>query len=60
MLECANLFSPNEYKKNDKIIDSKKVKMKKFIALFVINIENLNYLKYHCFLKNITSFYWLP
>ena len=44
LLEYTNLFSPNEYKKNDKIIskyfqeDLNKVK---FIVMFAINIENL-------------------
>ena len=40
---------------------TKKIKMKDFvkIVLFVVSIENLKTLKYHTFLKNISSFYYL-
>ena len=43
----TSLFSPNEYKKNDKIIFSIES-----IVTFPINIENLKTLKYDIFLKN--------
>ena len=56
-LEYTNLLSPNEYEINDKVISSKKVKMKKSMVLFVINIENLKTLKNHTFSKNIGSFH---
>ena len=46
LLECTNLFSPNEYKKNDKIILKyfrwlKRFRWKKSIVLPVVGIENL-------------------
>ena len=48
--DYTNLFDPNKYKKwsnNDKIFSIiKKVKIKKFVVLFVISIENLKTLKY--------------
>ena len=48
--DYTNLFDPNKYKKwsnNDKIFSViKKVKIKKFVVLFVISIENLKTLKY--------------
>ena len=48
--DYTNLFGPNKYKKwsnNDKIFSIiKKVKIKKFVVLFVISIENLKTLKY--------------
>ena len=64
LLDYTNLFSPNEYEKNDKdnteIISItknffydrilKKVIMKKSITLSVISIENLKTLNYHIFL----------
>ena len=45
LLDYANLFSPNKYEKNDKIIVSisKKIKIDYvFIMLFEVSIENLN------------------
>ena len=48
LLECINLFSPNEYKKNDKIIKLKGV------VMLPINIENLKKLKYHIFKKTLS------
>ena len=45
LLDYANLFSPNKYEKNDKIIVSisKKIKIDcVFIMLFEVSIENLN------------------
>ena len=54
LLEYTNLLSPNEYKKNDKIIlflwiDFIKVKIKKSTVFVVKSIKNLNSLKYHIF-----------
>ena len=40
LLEYTNLLSPNEYEMNDKVISSKKVKMKKSIVLFAVSIQN--------------------
>ena len=50
LLDCTNLFSPNNYEKNDntKILSITK-KMKKNIALYAVSIENLKNLKYHTF-----------
>ena len=56
-LEYTNLFSGSKYEKNNKIILHyfqkilKKLKLKKSIVLFVLNIEKLKTLKYHAFLK---------
>ena len=55
-LEYTNLFSPNEYKENDKIIlkyFQQNLKKLKCIAMLAINTENLNDLKYHIFLKTL-------
>ena len=57
-LEHRNLFSPNEYKKNDKIIITY-FQWLKSILMFAIHIQNLKTLKYHIFLKNIRSLYFL-
>ena len=56
-LDYSNLFSPNDYEKNDKIIlkyfqyeiwDISILKIwKSFFALFVVHIENFKNLKYH-------------
>ena len=53
-LDYVNIFSPNEYGKNDKIIQKhwqqlKRLRWKKCIALFVESTENLENLKYHTF-----------
>ena len=55
MLEYKNLFLPNDYEMNDKIIQKYfqsifKMK-KKFIVLFVVNMKNLETLKHHIFSK---------
>ena len=56
-LEYTNLFSGSKYEKNNKIILHyfqkilKKLKLKKSIVLFVLNIKKLKTLKYHAFLK---------
>ena len=49
LLEYTNLFSPNEYKRNDKIILNifNNYKDEKNIALFAVSIENLKSQKYH-------------
>ena len=47
LLDYTNLFSPNEYEKNDKIILTVILKMKKYIVLYVVSIKNLKNLKYH-------------
>ena len=53
LLDYANLSSFNEYKKNYKIIFkiifsiNKEVKMKNYIALFVVSIKTSKNLKYH-------------
>ena len=49
LLDYTNLFSPNEYDKNDKIILQY---FELYIALFVLSIENLKNLKYHTSSKN--------
>ena len=57
LLEYTNLFSPNEHKKNDKLIlkycqqNVNKLKWWKSIVVFAINIENLKTIRYHIFLK---------
>ena len=63
LLDCTNLFSPNDYEKNDKI----KLKYfqwikrwKSYIALLVVNMENLKKSENIIHLrKTITSFYYL-
>ena len=50
LLEYTNLFSPNEYKKNDKMIlkyFQQNLTELKCIIMFAINIENLKKLKNH-------------
>ena len=60
MLEYKNLFLPNDYEMNDKIIQKyfqSNFKMKKkFIVLFVVNMKNLETLKHHIFSKKHQSF----
>ena len=55
LLKYINLFSPNEYKKNDKIIlkyFQQNLNKLKCIVMFVTNIENLKKLKYHILKKH--------
>ena len=58
LLEYTNLFSPNEHKKNDKLIlkycqqSINKLKWWKSVVVFAINIENLKTIRYLIFLKN--------
>ena len=47
LLECTNLFSPNDYEKNDIIILRQLKRWQNYIALFVVVIENLKSLKCH-------------
>ena len=54
IIAYTNLFSPNEYEKNDKIIlkyfhELKGQNEKHYVVLFVVSIENLKILKYHTF-----------
>ena len=54
LLEYTNLFSPNDYEKNDKIISKYfqwSLNKLKLIAMFAINIENFKKIKYHIFFK---------
>ena len=62
LLEYTNLFSPNDYENNDKIIlkyFQQNLDKLKCIVMFAMNIENLRKLKYQIFLKNIKSLYCL-
>ena len=62
LLEYTNLFSPNDYEKNYKIMlkyCQQNLNKLKCIVMFVINMENLKNLKYHIFKKIIESFYCL-
>ena len=52
LLEYTNLFSPNEHKKNVKIIlkyFQKNPNKLTYLVMFAINIENLKKLKYYMF-----------
>ena len=52
-LDYTNLFSPNDYEKNDKKILKSFQYIKRwtnYIALIAVSIENLKNLKYHFFL----------
>ena len=52
--EYTNLFSPNESKKNEKIVLTyfqQNLNKLKCIVMFAINTENLKKLEYHIFLK---------
>ena len=60
LLEYTNLFSPSEYKKNEKMIlkyfqlNLNNLKCWKSIVMFAIDIGNLRTLKFY-FLKHIMS-----
>ena len=59
LLEYTHLFSPNEYKKNDKIIlrhFQQKLNKLKYTAMFPVNMENLNELKCHIYFLKTSSF----
>ena len=52
LLDYKNLFSPNDYEKNDKIILKyfQQIKrLKDYIALFVVSMKNLKNLTHHTF-----------
>ena len=52
LLQFTNLYSPNEYKKNNKRIlkyFQQNLNKLKCILMFEINIENLEKLKYYIF-----------
>ena len=52
LLDYTNLLSPNDYKKNDKIIlkyFQLLKRWKNYTVLFAVSIENLKNLKYHTF-----------
>ena len=58
LLDYTNLFSRNEYEKNDKIIrnifqELKSLRWKNYIVLFVVSIEKLKNLKYHTLEKTL-------
>ena len=56
LLVYTNLFSLNEYKKNDKIILKYfhyNLNKLKCIAMFLINVENFKKLKNHIFFKKL-------
>ena len=58
MLEYTNLFSPNEYKKNDKTTlkyFQYNLNKLKYIVMFTINIENLKNLKCYIFFEKSIS-----
>ena len=59
LLDYTNLFSPNEYEKNDKIILTVILKMKKYIVLYVVSIKNLKNLNIIPLRKNTSSLYYL-
>ena len=60
LLEFTNLFSPNEYKKNDKTkfkyFQQNLIKLK-CVVMLPINIENLKKLKYYIFFKKTLNLY---
>ena len=50
LLDYTDSFSPNDYKKNDKLVlkyFQQLKRWKNYIALFAVSIENLKNLKYH-------------
>ena len=52
LLDYTNLLSPNDYKKNDKIIlkfFQLLKRWKNYTVLFAVSIQNLKNLKYHTF-----------
>ena len=54
LLDYANLFSPNDDKKNEKIIlkyFQQNLNKLNCIVMFVINMENLKKVKYHIFFR---------
>ena len=62
LLEFTNLFSPNDDKKNNKILKyffQWLKSWKNYIVLFVVSIKNLKILKDYISSKNISSFYYL-
>ena len=47
LLDYTNLFFPNDYEKNDQIINNEKDKnIYIYITLFAVSVENLKSLKY--------------
>ena len=59
LLEYTHLFSPNEYKKNDKIIlryFQQNLNKLKCTEMFPVNMENLNELKCHIYFLKTSSF----
>ena len=62
LLDYTNLFSPDDYDKNDKIILKHLQQLKRwknYILLFVACTKNLENLKYHTTLKNNISSFWI-
>ena len=54
LLEYTNLYSPNKYKKNDKILlkyFQQNLHKLKCIVMFATNVENPKNVKHHIFLK---------
>ena len=54
LLQYTNLFSPNEYETNDKIISKyfqQNLNKLKCIVMFVVNVQKLERLKNHIFLR---------
>ena len=59
-LDYVNLFSPNDYEKNDKLIVKYFQQLKRwtnYIALFVVSIENLKNLNNILVRKNSFLYY---
>ena len=65
LLDSPNLYAPNKYRNNNKIILTyfkllKSCTWKKYIAFFTASKEYLKILKYHIFsIKNNSFFYYL-
>ena len=55
LLDYTNLFSRNDYEKNDKIILKYFELIKIWKSYIAVSTQNLENLKYHTFLKNISS-----